>query len=111
MIKVLRLIALLLLVGSITACRQKRPHEVQVYVPKLNGEICAQRIRTALEGAEGVDAKSIRFDFEARMVRVGFESMKTATKNIEHTIASVGFDANTIPAYEKGLKTLPEDCR
>ena len=108
---ILRLAPLLLLVTSLAACRMKRPRDVEVFVPKLNGEICAERIRVALAGAEGVQAKSMRFDFEARTVSLEFDSMKTATKNIEHIIARVGFDANTIPAYEEGLKTLPEECR
>ena len=107
---VLRIACVLTLLLSVS-CRETRPMKVSVYVPQLLGEPCLAVIRDALRGADGVYADQISFDMPSHTVVVGYDSMKTAIKNIEHAIADLGFDANTIPANAEARERLPADCR
>lgn len=101
----------MLILCSLVGCRQSRPREVLIDVPQLNGPVCADLILQSLAATDGVSTNEIAFDFAARTVSVGFDSMRTATKNVEHAIADVGFDANTIRADAAARAKLPAECR
>ena len=50
-------------------------------------------------------------DIEKRTMSVTYNSEKLGIKNVEHLIAGVGFDANSVPAKEDAKKNLPSACR
>jgi copper chaperone CopZ len=82
---------------------------VTVDIPDMKNAECQQRIRSALQTAEGVMPNTISFG--SNCVSVTYDSMKTAIKNIEFVIADAGFTANDIPANPTARAALPPECR
>ena len=110
------LTALLLLAAG--SCRRTDYEERSFSVPELKNEACANEISTALTrlltmpNMDGcLKPETIKFDYETRTVTVEYNSMQLAKKNIEHTIAKIGFTANDIPADSTAAAALPAECR
>ena len=59
----------------------------------------------------GVKPQKLRFDLDARLVEVTYDSLFVARKNIEFTIADAGFNANEVPANSEAAASLPPECR
>lgn len=95
------LLLLTLGVLFLSGCRVSDVREMTVNVPGMASEADAQRINAALSPLVGLDKDHIVFDIEARMVRVRYDSMNIAHKNIEIAIAEAGYDANSIKAIQK----------
>lgn len=94
--------SLFALVGVLLAgCRVSDVREMTVKVPALASEADVQRIRTALSTLGGVDKEKTAYDVESHTVRVFYDSMVIAHKNIEIAIAEAGYDANKITAIRK----------
>lgn len=81
------------------SCRQQDIRTVTVACPELVGAKAADVVVKALSKSEGVLGDSIKI--EDGKVTVMYDSMKTAIKNIEFTIAEAGFNAGEIPADAK----------
>lgn len=81
------------------SCRQQDVRTVTVVCPEVIGARAADVVMKALSKAEGVVTDSIKV--EEGKVTVTYDSMKTAIKNIEFTIAEAGFNAGEIPADPK----------
>lgn len=83
----------------------------------MKNQECAKLITNALmsyaagPNLEGSITNSIEVDLENRVVTVRYDSMKTEIKNLEHHIASLGFQANEIPANPDAAAKLPAECR
>ena len=60
---------------------------------------------------QGVLPDQTRVDLEKRAVTVTYDSLLTALKNIEFTIANAGFQANEVPANTNAVNALPPECR
>jgi hypothetical protein len=90
--------ALLILPG----CRRVDWRDFTVKVPgaTVDDEV---DIRGALARYEGVDADSIVFDAKSRSLRLRYDSMKVAKKNIEMAIAGVGVAANDVTPESIGV--------
>ena len=103
--KRMTLIALALL--AFAGCRQKDVREFAIDVPALTQESEAAvtaAIRGALLPCSGVDMASLRFDAASHRVTLQYDSMQIAKKNIEMTIAKVGYVANGVTPESIGEK-------
>jgi cation transport ATPase len=103
------LMPIILLVVCLAGCRKQDIRTVVVAVPGLKNPACAQIIQDAFMHQPGI--KAVRPDFQQRTLTVTYDSMVTARKNIEFTIAGVGFDANDIPARSNAVAALPAACK
>lgn len=90
-------------------CRKQDMRTVTVKVPGLKNQECARIIQDAFIRYPGI--KTVQPDVAAREVRVTYNSMVIAIKNIEFIIAQAGFDANDIPANTNAAAALPPDAR
>lgn len=88
---------------ALSGCRVSDVRDMTVNVPGMTSEADAQRIRTALSPLSGIDREHTSFDIAGRTVRVRYDSMVIAHKNIEIAIAEAGYDANLIKAISKNL--------
>lgn len=90
-------LALTMLVG----CRVSDVREMTVQVPGMVSEADKQHVQAALTPLVGVEKDKVVFDLAGHTVRVRYDSMQIAHKNIEIAIAEAGYDANGIPAIRK----------
>lgn len=106
-----KILYLIITVGLliVAGCRVRDIRTVEIAVPQLRGEECAQILHRALAGLGGVDPQSLHFDHGKVMVT--YDSMKLALKNIEYAIAAQGFQANEVPADPAARNALPERCQ
>ena len=93
------MIATALALLAFAGCRQKDERDFTINVPALSLEsegTVTNAIRQALAGCVGVDAPSIQFDSANHCVKLRYDSMQTAKKNLEFAIAKAGFEANGV---------------
>ena len=96
------LFLLISVVGTLlTGCRVSDVREFDVKVPAMASEEDAQRVRAALAPLNGIDKEKAIFDVKNRVVKLRYDSMLIAHKNIEIAIAEAGYAANSIPAIPK----------
>ncbi len=81
----------------------------RIDVPQLRGQECAQRLHRTLVNMNGVVSDGLFL--EPGSVRVTYDSMRLALKNLEYAIAAEGFQANDIPPDPAARERLPERCR
>ena len=79
-------------------CRVSDVRELTINVPGMSAESDAETIRKALAPLNGVNKDQAVFDLKSHTIKVTFDSMVVATKNIEIAIAEAGYDANGITA-------------
>lgn len=77
----------------------------------MAGPDCELRVLTAVGRVSGVLTDDITIEQSSRDVIVPYDSLKLSLKNIEFTIADIGFAANDVPANEEARAALPEACR
>ena len=85
----------------LAGCRVSDVREMTVSVPAMVSESDVQRIRAALAPLGGLDKEKTTYDVASHTVRVRYDSMVIAHKNIEIAIAEAGYNANNIPAIRK----------
>ena len=91
-------ILLVLLFGLAAGCRVSDVREMEVRVPAMASDADVQKIRSALSHLGGINMEKLEFDTAGRTIKVRYESMVVAHKNIEIAIAEAGYDANDIKA-------------
>lgn len=79
-------------------CRVSDVRTLTVNVPGMAAESDVQRIRQALVPLNGVNKDQAVYDVKGHTIKVSYDSMVIANKNIEIAIAEAGFDANGITA-------------
>jgi copper chaperone CopZ len=79
-------------------CRVTDVRELTVNVPGMASDSDVERIRKALSPLNGVNKEQAVFDVKGHTIKVSYDSMVVATKNIELAIAEAGYDANGITA-------------
>lgn len=79
-------------------CRVSDVRTLTVNVPGMAAESDVQRIRQALAPLNGVNKEQAVYDVTGHTIKVSYDSMVIANKNIEIAIAEAGFDANGITA-------------
>ena len=82
----------------LTGCRVSDVRKLTIDVPGMATGEDEQRIRKALAPLNGVNKELAVFDMTNHTVKLTFDSMVIATKNIEIAIAEAGYDANKITA-------------
>jgi copper chaperone CopZ len=82
----------------LTGCRVSDVRELTVNVPGMATDSDVDRIRKALAPLNGVGKDKAVFDVKAHAIKLSYDSMVIATKNIEIAIAEAGYDANGITA-------------
>lgn len=95
---------LLSLCLCLTGCRQRDEREMTVKLPGVSTDADRAAVRGALRPFGGVVHDSLVFDEAAHTLRLRYDSMQVAHKNIEIAIAEAGFDANEIKALKKNGK-------
>ena len=93
------MIATVLALLAFAGCRQKDERDFSINVPALSQESegsVTNAIQQALAGCIGVDKSSIQFDSANHCVKLRYDSMQTAKKNLEFAIAKAGFEANGV---------------
>lgn len=101
MMRVMKYMVMLMALASallFSGCRISDIHVLTVNVPGLSTEADIERIRQALAPLNGVNKDQLVFDMKAHTVKVTFDSMVLANKNVEIAIAEAGYDANEITA-------------
>ncbi|HMP74959.1 MAG TPA: cation transporter [Kiritimatiellia bacterium] len=104
-----RLFAGLLLLALATGCFRPDRRVLIVQVPQMNSPACYAIIVESLKSMEGIE--SVRPDYDARTLEVTFNALRLAIKNVEHAVASTGFDANELKGNADAKARLPEGCR
>ena len=102
------IIAAALALLAFAGCRQKDERDFTVDVPALvqgNEAAVAEGIRSALAGCCGIDMSTLEFDSANHCVKMRYDSMQTAKKNIEMAIAKAGYVANGVTPESIGAKT------
>ena len=90
-------------VALLAGCRVSDVREMTVKVPDMAAESDVQQVRAALAPLIGIDKDKTVFDVATRTIKVRYDSMQIAHKNIEIAIAEAGYDANGISAVRKPL--------
>ena len=102
------IIAAALALLALAGCRQKDVRDFTVDVPALvqgNEAKVTEAIRGALAGCCGIDMSSLAFDSANHCVKMRYDSMQTAKKNIEMAIAKAGYAANGVTPESIGAKS------
>ncbi len=96
------LLCLIIVFTGHLGCRKHDIRSVTIKVPAMSGSEEAQLVQNAFMqfGATG-GVISVHADPVNQEVRITYDSMLIAHKNLEHAIADIGFDANDIPAKTK----------
>lgn len=108
---ILVLLSFVSLLMAGVSCRQHDFRTVVVNVPEMRNKACVNAIAKRLGTSPGLHKNSVKFDITNRKIRVTYDSLLTADKNIEFLIAKAGFSANGIPADKKAQAALPAECR
>ena len=101
------IIAAALALLAFAGCRQKDERDFTVEVPALtqeNAAVVTDAIRGALAGCCGIDMSTLEFDSANHCVKMRYDSMQTAKKNIEMAIAKAGYVANGVTPESIGAK-------
>ena len=102
------LLLALVIVVACQGCRQKDIRVTEIKVPNVYNSACEQQVIQAITPLKGINLSSIVF--EDGVLRVEYDSMQLATKNIEHAIKDAGFDANEFAADPAARAKLPREC-
>ena len=104
------LLTLMLALGA-TSCRKSDVRIVDIKVPGMTNPARAKIIQDSFMTPQGImqGIVTIQPDFLKKEVKITYDSMKLARKNLEYTIAAVGFDANDVKAKTNAAAALPPE--
>jgi copper chaperone CopZ len=92
-------------------CYRPVIREIQVRVPHMRSEEGARIALGTLGGFDTNMILKVEADFGSQTIRVRYNSERIAIRNIQHAIASAGFDADDIPGNAEARAKLPADCQ
>jgi copper chaperone CopZ len=92
------------------SCRSRDVRTVLILVPEMKNSACSDIVVKAVARCAGVNASKIVVSLPKRTVTVSYDSLQTALKNIEFSIADSGFQANEVPAKPEAARNLPPEC-
>jgi copper chaperone CopZ len=102
--KMFKLFSLALVLSvAFVGCRRTDVRDFTVTVPSMTQEDVSI-IKEALSVYGGVDQSSLKFDLASRTVKMKYDSMQLAKKNIEMAIAKKGLEANGVTPESVGEK-------
>ena len=106
-------LALLLALGA--GCFRNTVSTIELDVPALKSDACAQALRAGLEklGIHPEDGAvyEVRFDLEARKAWATYNNVRLGRRNIEVAVRNAGFAVNDLPANAEARAKLPPECR
>jgi hypothetical protein len=88
---------------AVAGCRRVDVRDFTVNVPSMTQEDVSM-IQSALSVYGGIDHASLKFDVKSRTVKMKYDSMQLAKKNIEMAIAKIGLEANGVTPESVGVK-------
>jgi len=97
------LFSLVVLAFAFVGCRRTDVRDFVVSIPSMTAADQAT-IAASLAPYAGVDKQSLVFDFEKHELRLSYDSMQLAKKNVEMAIAAAGFAANGVTPESVGAQ-------
>ena len=104
-------ILLLGCMALLTGCFRKEILTVEIAIPQMQSEACAQLVLQAIGRLEADAILRAEMIVDRRIASVQYDSTRLGLKNIEHAISMAGFDANDVLARPEAREALPEGCR
>ncbi|HAL92238.1 MAG TPA: hypothetical protein DCM68_04350 [Verrucomicrobia bacterium] len=102
------------LVALGAGCFRNTVSEIELEIPAMKTDACAQAVRGGLErlgiSKEGA-VFEVRFDVEAGKAWVTYDNVRLGRRNIEVAVRHAGFAVNDLPADEEVRAKLPAECR
>ncbi|NOZ08507.1 MAG: copper ion binding protein [FCB group bacterium] len=80
-----------------------------ISLPTVQCGSCQARIESNLSKIDGI--VEVKVDIDRKMGHVVYDPEKLTVKSIENVIASIGYQANDIPADSKAYDNLPGCCK
>ena len=104
--KVLSLVVLFFIVGTISVFAQSKTEEIKIY-----GEcgMCKARIEKDAKAIEGVTKAD--WNVETKVLEVSYDISKTSSDKIQIAIAKVGHDSDKYRAKDEVYDDLPGCCK
>lgn len=84
--------------SSLTGCRVRDERGMTIDIPSLKTEADQEKVRSVVAPLVGIVQTNMVFDLQKHQLRLRYDSMQIAEKNIEIAIAEAGYDANSITA-------------
>lgn len=97
------------LMACCSGCWRQDIRTVGFSVPAMKSAECSKIIQDSLMAFEGII--TAQPDFEQGLMVVTYDSKKLANVNVEHQIAALGFEVNSVPASADARARLPAGCR
>ena len=91
------------IVLAVAGCRRADVREFSVSIPGMTPDD-APAVSAALQPYAGIDKSSLVFDPASKTLKLRYDSMQLAKKNIEMAIAKAGFTANGVTPESVGAK-------
>ncbi len=96
---------------AMTGCFRQELLTVEIEIPQMRSEQCAQRVLRALGTLEADAILEAELKVAEGLAVIKYDSTRLHLKNIEHAISIAGFDANDVLARPDARDALPEECR
>jgi len=95
-----------------TGCFRNPISKIELKIPAMKTEACAQAVQTAIGqlGGEGA-IREIAPDVETQTVWVTFDNVRLGRRNIEVAVRNAGFTVNDLVANEAARAKLAAECR
>ncbi len=109
-----KIIVLIFALGVILVACQKSEQaatasQVDIKVPTIQCESCANNVKTALQELQGV--KSAQVDLQAKIAQVSFDAATLGLSDLENAIAKAGYDANDTKRDSLAYGDLDACCK
>ena len=104
------LLSILILI-SLPACFRQDVITIELQVPQMRSDDCARLVLQSFGRLEADAILRAEPNVAEGTLRVTYNSMRLAIKNIEYAITAAGFDVNEERARPEARQALPERCR
>lgn len=109
--KIIGWLGLVALLALGTGCFRNTVSEIELKIPAMKNEVCAQAVQKAVARLGEGAIRDIRVDVEARTAWVTYDNVRLGRRNIEVALRNAGFAVNDLSANEEARAKLPPDCR
>ena len=90
---------------SLFGCRRMDVRDFEIKVPELTSANASQVTKALAEFSQsGLNGSDVKVDLDNRCIKLKYDSMQVAKKNLEMAIALAGFEANGITPESVGAK-------
>lgn len=99
---------LFIVTGSSTVFAQNSTATIQIKTT-AECEQCKERLEKAMAYEKGVKKSTLNLD--TKVLTVEYNPKKTNPDVLRELIRNIGYDADSLPAYNKAYDKLPECCK